>query len=356
MPNLLVLSNKRYHTDFRKYLMRAVERAGGSALHIYCWETIEIFRNNSELHVFTPDIAVDPVIEIIRAHLGTEPLIVLTGLGCNESGLATRLQRALRDVVTVYDVYDDLMYNSSGFELIQRSIQDAIWLSRCAETIVLDSGLLAKYPFAHHIDNASHLQPIPAVAQAAPDRAVYIGSIDDRVDFGWLAAVAARNIAIDIYGRIHPHGKTVERDLSALTARYVNVKFHGGYDNDDLWSILPNYRIGLLPYFTDHAMTRHVNPDKLYHYLNVGLEVIAAPIPQAVRYAAFVHLITTDGPWDAVLRAVGESPRRGGWSAEANSWDQRWRDLLQAVARRLERLQPSGRMPRPADVAWTDFR
>ena len=88
---------------------------------------------------------------------------------------------------------------------------------------------------------------------------------------------------------------------------------------------VPPYRVG-------HPMTRHVNPDKLYHYLNAGLEVLAAPIPQMQRHANNVHLITTDGPWTATLDAVVNAPRRGDWSAENNSWDRRWHELKQAVA------------------------
>ena len=56
MPNLLVLANKRYHTDFRKYLMRAAERAGGRAVHIYCWEQVILSRNGSEQVAFSPDV------------------------------------------------------------------------------------------------------------------------------------------------------------------------------------------------------------------------------------------------------------------------------------------------------------
>ena len=45
--------------------------------------------------------------------------------------------------------------------------------------------------------------------------------------------------------------------------------------NDDLPAILGQFRVGLLPYRVGHPMTDHVNPDKLHHYLNAGLEVVA---------------------------------------------------------------------------------
>lgn len=332
MANLLLLSNKRYHTDFRKYLMRAAERAGGHALHIYCWEQVILSRNGTEYAVFPTDVDEGVILGLVRENLGDGKLIVLTGLGCNEASIATRLQRVLDGAIFVYDVYDDLMFNASGFDRVGRMLQDAIWRCRCTHAVILDAALQDHYPGAYHLDNASHLQPIAAVAQADPRSMIYIGSIDSRVDFTWLDALAAHDVAVTIYGRVHEHAPQMQAELDALLARRRNVSFRGGYDNDDLWSILGNFRVGLLPYRVDHPMTRHVNPDKLYHYLNAGLEVLAAPIPQAQRHSAHVHMITADGLWSEALEAIVAAPRRGDWSATDNSWDRRWSELVQAVS------------------------
>lgn len=331
MPNLLVISNKRYHTDFRKYLMRAAERAGARALHIYCWEQVILARNGNEYATFPHHADEHEVLPLIYEYLGDGQLIVLTGLGGNEASFVARLQRVLNDAVLVYDVYDDLQYNAHGFERVMRLLQDTIWLCRCPRIIVLDGALKERYPRAYHLDNASHMQPIAAVEKADPRNMVYIGSIDGRVDFAWLDALASQGVALSIYGRVHESAPHVGRELDALLKRHSNVIFRGGYDNDDLWTILGNFRVGVLPYRVDHPMTRHVNPDKLYHYLNAGLEVLAAPIPQAVRHAAHIHLITTDGPWPETLEAAVTAPRRGDWSPAAYSWDRRWAELIQAV-------------------------
>jgi hypothetical protein len=332
MPSLLLLANKRYHTDFRKYLMRAAERAGARALHIYCWEQIILARNGSELAMFPTNADEHDVLQLVQENLGDDRLIVLTGLGGHEASLATRLQRVLENAVLVYDVFDDLLFNASGVNRAVRMLQDAIWRCRCTHTIVLDAALKSRYPRAYHIDNASHLQPIAAVEKANPRSLVYIGSIDSRVDFAWLDALSSQGVQLAIYGRIHETAPQAAADLDRLLKRRLNVSFRGGYDNDDLWSILANFRAGVLPYHVDHPMTRHVNPDKLYHYLNAGLEVLAAPIPQALRHAAHIHLVTADGAWREALEAIVSAPRRGEWSAATYSWDQRWAELVQAVA------------------------
>ncbi len=332
MPNLLLLSNKRYHTDFRKYLMRAAERADARALHIYCWEQIILSRHGSEYATFASSVNEHEILQLVRENLGDGRLIVLTGLGGNEAPFASRLQRIFDNAVLVYDVYDDLQFNATGFERGIRMLQDAIWRCRCTHTILLDAALKERYPRAHHLDNASHMQPIASVEKADPRSMVYIGSIDSRVDFTWLDALASQDVTLAIYGRVHESTPHAAVELDALLKRRRNVTFHGGYDNDDLWSILGNFRAGVLPYQVDHPMTRHVNPDKLYHYLNAGLEVLAAPIPQAKRHAAHVHLVASNGPWPEALNAIVTAPRRGDWSAAANSWDRRWPELVQAVA------------------------
>lgn len=332
MPNLLILANKKYKTDFRKYLMRAAERAGARALHIYCWEEVMLSRNGGEYVWFPPDIDEGEILRLIAEYLGPGPMIVLTGLGCNESPIATRLQHALPNAIFVYDVYDDLMFNATGPELAARSLRDGVWRERCSHTIVLDAELGSRYPGAHHLDNASHLRFLPAVWKADPDRAVYVGSIDSRVDFDWLDALMAHGLSLDIYGAIHSEAPEVAPRLERFLARNPKAAFHGAYDNDDLWSILGRYRVGALPYQADHPMTRHVNPDKLYHYLNAGLEVLAAPIPQAARHARHVHLIPADGDWEKAISDVKNRPRRGDWPAAAYSWDARWKELVGFLA------------------------
>ena len=78
-------------------------------------------------------------------------------------------------------------------------------------------------------------------------------------------------------------------------------------------------------------MTEHVNPDKLHHYLNAGLEVIASPIPAARRLERYLHLMTTRGDWAAVLRALGTCRLGENWPRESNTWDRRWAELVNLV-------------------------
>jgi hypothetical protein len=86
-------------------------------------------------------------------------------------------------------------------------------------------------------------------------------------------------------------------------------------------------------------MTTHVNPDKLYHYLNAGLEVIATPIPQAKRLARYLHLVRDVKDLPTAIDAVRTEPRASTWPLEHYTWENRWKQLSHAASPPLPFLQ-----------------
>jgi hypothetical protein len=335
--NLLTFTITRYRRDFRKYLMRAAERCGGNALHVFFLDKIILSWADAERFEFSTGCNSYVVQEIIRDHLKRGPILGLTGLGGTRLDerairLASHLHKDLSDAHWVYDVYDDFLYSAEGAERVRRLMADAVWRSRCEHTIVLDPGLRSRYPTAHHLDNASNVEPLPSVPTVDARKMVFIGSIDRRVDFEWLDALAANNVTIDIFGSVHTvNAAETQQRLDALIQRRQNISYHGLYDNDDLPAILSRFRVGLLPYRVGHPMTDHVNPDKLHHYLNAGLEVVASPIPAARRLKRYLHLMTTGGDWAALLSSLGTTRLPESWPRESNTWDRRWAELLKLV-------------------------
>jgi predicted SAM-dependent methyltransferase len=331
--NILVMANKRYESDFRKYLMRAAVEGGGKAVHVYCWE--EIVLTAAERHVATYPPFAPPalVFEEIKKHLGTAPSIVLTGLGGNSMDFAFATHDFLQDAQLVYDVYDDFRFGTRGLQRWRRMRWDRRWRRYTDWAIVLELGMQRSYPRALHLDNASHLGRLHRPADLTVDNLVYIGSIDHRVDFEWLDALAGHGVRLDIWGRIHSSAPAAEQLIAGLVARHPRVAFRGDYDNDELAGILGRYRVGVLPYKVRHPLTRHVNPDKLYHYLNSGLEVVATPIPQARRMAEYLHL-AAEPDWPRLSKAIADTPRAAKWPIERYSWQHRWTQLQQAATER----------------------
>ena len=338
MPvNLLVFAITRYHRDFRKYLIGAAERAGGKALHILLRDQLILSWAEAERAEYYTKWNSDELAQMIKDHLQPGPVLGLTGLGgasldSRAVAFASRLHKDLFDVHWVYDVYDDFLYDSDGSERVQRLMADAVWRSRCEYSIILDPELQSRYPTAYHLDNASHIEHLPSVAALDARKMVYIGSIDRRVDFQWLDALAANDVTLDIFGSIHEMAAAeTQNQLDALIRRRRNVSFHGPYQNDDLPTILRQFRVGLLPYQVGHPLTEHVNPDKLHHYLNAGLAVIASPIPAARRLKGYVHLMTTHGDWGTVMGALAATRLEENWPRESSTWDRRWGELVNLV-------------------------
>jgi hypothetical protein len=335
--NLLIFANTRYHRDFRKYLIGAAERSGGKGLHLSAREKLILSWADAERAEYSTNCNAYGLREVISNHLQPGPILGLTGLGATRLDeravmVATNLQKDLCDVRWIYDVYDDFMYNMEGSDRVRRLTADAVWRCRCERTIILDPDLRSRYSTAYHLDNASHLEHLSSVATIDARKMVYIGSIDRRVDFEWLDALATNDVTIDIFGSIHTFGAAeTQQQLNALIERRQNVSFHGPYENDDLPAILGRFRVGLLPYRVGRPMTDHVNPDKLRHYLNAGLEVIAAPIPAARRLERYLHLMTTRGDWATVLSELATARSRESWPRESNTWDRRWAELVNLV-------------------------
>jgi hypothetical protein len=333
--NLVVVSSKAYKHDFRKYLVEAASAAGDLAAHVHGWRCLNVTMAGHESPDAPLDIRHPDLLELARKFDGGRNTVVLTGMTAFRSSFGRSIKRILPHATFVYDVYDDFMYGTQGFKRLRRMQRDWMWRLHCHAYMVLEEGMLPRYPGSFHLTNASHMRPVPTDQREQAERVVYIGSIDVRTDFDWLLRLARSGVGIDIWGRPPSGGSTEQKLIDDLCAACSNVAFKGGYINDELPGILGHYRVGVLPYKTAHDWTRHINPDKLYHYLNSGLDVVATDIPQVRRMSDYLQVVgPEDDPAEAVRRALGEH-RVARWDWQANSWSRRWQQLQQAMATRM---------------------
>ena len=313
--NLIVIGNKSYSADFRKHLMRAAEHCGASAIHICCSRETIISMHENTINSYACDTAVEIITESITKLLRQRNTIILTGLNLSAERLTLvrHLKASFVNVKVLYDVSDYYRYGATGYLFQERRKLDMIWQQESDGILILEKGLNSFYPKAFHFDNASHILRSAEPAEVPANHLVYVGSIDSRVDFEWLDALASHAITLDIYGRVHEAAPYINHHLNGFIRSYKNVTFKGSYDNDNLPSILAQYKIGIAPYKVNHTMTDHINPDKIYHYLNAGLEVLATPIPQARRMAQFIHLAPAASDISVALQAAQSAPRNSSW-------------------------------------------
>jgi len=329
IKNLIVISNKSYESDFRKYLMKAAERRKGQVAHIRCHPNLDVF-NDGKSQGESKLIPQHPSLRALSSKFdGGKNTIILTGMNGGKSSFARNLKKLFPHGEFIFDVYDDFRYGKRGLEAYHWFRHDIKWQLHCERTMVLSSDLLWRYPKAFHLDNASHLEP---TIHNKNERMVYIGSIDDRTDMSMLDRILAEGIAIDVYGGIHPRWKEGYDEINRIQIQYPHCRYFGTYENDSLQEILEQYDIGLVPYHTNSTLTRYINPDKIYHYLNSGLNVLASPIPQAKKMEAYLGLLDSR-PLHIQIQELRVMNRAAKWKAEKYSWDFRWQQLASQINR-----------------------
>lgn len=330
--HLIIVSNKAYNGDFRKYLTLAAEAEGVKTAHLQIHEGFTASWEGQQRFTANRESPVQQVCERIMEHIGTSHGICLTGMNGFRSPAAMDAKSCFPRSFFYFDVYDDFRYGSVGKAALKWFWTDMRWRLHTDRRMVLEKSLLWRYPGALHLDNASQVQRPPATPSLR-EGVVYSGSIDHRTDFDILKSVAATGVTLDMHGSIHDSCPEAEIWISTLCATHPNARYFGSYANDNLGDILAKYRIGLVPYKTRSTLTRHINPDKIYHYLNAGLEVIATDIPQARRMSEFLYLLNKGQSVEALLHDAGHGNRAANWDVKANSWAQRWQSLKQDFAR-----------------------
>jgi hypothetical protein len=120
-------------------------------------------------------------------------------------------------------------------------------------------------------------------------------------------------------------------------------------------------------FFRDNAMTRSVNPVKMYEYLAAGLPVVSLPLPEARRFDDAIRIVNTPERFAAACDEVltNDSPDRQAISrlVENETWlskTERISDMIQArlspVSRTLSKpaaeVDPRRRATSDALAAW----
>jgi UDP-galactopyranose mutase len=105
----------------------------------------------------------------------------------------------------------------------------------------------------------------------------FYGVIDERIDFGLLAATAEARPEWSIV-MLGPISKIGEHEL----ARRPNIFYLGAKPYGELPGYLAGWHVGLMPFAINEA-TRFISPTKTPEYLAGGVAVVATPIRDVVR-------------------------------------------------------------------------
>jgi glycosyltransferase involved in cell wall biosynthesis len=167
---------------------------------------------------------------------------------------------------------------------------------------------------------AVDVAPHPLTALRGGPICGYVGVIDERLDYGLIAALA--EVFSD--GHLLLVGPVVKVDPRLLPQR-ANVHFPGRLAYNALPSILSGCDVALMPFALNRA-TASISPTKTLEYFAAGRPVVSTPIADVERsYGDIAYVAPAIEPFvEAVREALAVPPgrlARGLAAAQAQTWD-----------------------------------
>ncbi len=328
--NLLIFSDARLKTDFRKPLLDAARTSGASTIHIYFPQYDEgdiLITDDQGIRLFHPQ-RVDEITDHILARWKPDKDILLTGLNGAFSRSAMSVQRKLRPSLSFYDVYDDVRFGKRGVSAVKVLFKDFLWRRLCRYCLVHNPDLKDVYRNSIVLDTASHVTPMDKEPGVLNENILlYVGSIDERTDFDLIESLLQAGHQIHMYGRTHGRDASVLLTLRRLVDGYHGLKYFGAYDNEDMSNILRYYRFGIVPYKINFALTEYINPHKVYHYLNAGLTVFTTDVPYVRFLKDYVYIIDRHTlVEDLIAKSLCDKHAKV-WNYRHFTWQKRWIEL-----------------------------
>lgn len=205
-------------------------------------------------------------------------------------------------------------------------------LAQADGVVATSDGVLAALPdmaadlprrvLSNGVDTKAFVYRADEPARAAS--VVYVGALDDRVDWQWLTDFAScvPDVAVDLFG---PVSSTVPDGLPG------NVHLKGPAAYSALAGTLSGYTVALMP-FGAGAANAGRSPMKLYEYLATGLHVVATPgFATAATPPPGVHVVSDGRTAAGVALTLLDTPGRnaaGVSAATTQDWSHRAHALL----------------------------
>src|SRR5262249_35249785 len=151
----------------------------------------------------------------------------------------------------------------------------------------------------------------------------FVGNLEAKIDIELIGKLAQRFKDCQVVLLGSTHANPAVRQLE----KYGNVRMPGVVPYEQIGAWMSRFDVAIVPHL-NMAMTRNMNPLKLYVYLSANIPVVSTEIFNIARDAELVSVATTHDDFVARVAAVlAEGRSRGaGQSAYAleNSWAKRF--------------------------------
>lgn len=334
---LIALARDSYEDYFRRELLEEAERDGVDVRFVGFRRRegrIDLVRERTVVRSLPLTATPRSILEFACAGNEAGETILLNTAGYNWFWHVLYLRYAIPRAFLVFDVHDWLYYDATFPKVFAMRCVDWLYRKTSDGVMLLSPELLPHYPGGFVLDNASHIEGGGAEKSQSPEVAV-LASFDNRLDFELLERLLdlLPEVRFHFHGWVRAEYPGVQDRLHALCQR-GNAYYHGPYENAELETLLASYRVGLIPYATTNRVNRYVNPDKIYHYLRAGMEVVATPIPQARRMEDYVHVAATATEFASRISTLlgGKEGKHPGRLGSRFHWSERWPSFQRFLA------------------------
>jgi glycosyltransferase involved in cell wall biosynthesis len=219
--------------------------------------------------------------------------------------MAIDLARALMPRLLVYDVMDDLAsFAGAPPELLLRqrkALDEASVVFTGGRSIHRGVGGRnpRTYLFPSGVD-VEHYAPARALRRTRTRPvAGYVGVVDERLDLGLVADLAAALPDWDV----QLVGPVTKIDASSLPLA-DNIHYAGKQPYEKLPDVMAGFDVALMPFAMNDA-TRSISPTKTLEYLAAGLPVVSTRVPDVVAdFGSFVELADDGAAFATACRDV----------------------------------------------------
>lgn len=256
--------------------------------------------------------------------------------------LGNALAGKLEEQLLAYYCYDEI--SAAPWIARHGARHEQQFLAKVDVTIVSSQGLYDQKkestPAITLVKNGVNLDVFKPTGQRPADLPTgpvigYVGSVDDRLDYKLLAAIALNHpeASLVFVGRI-----MAEQTVRQL-GRLPNVYLLGSKPVEQLGDYLAAFSVGLIP-FVKNDLTAGIYPLKINEYLALGLPVVSTSFADLSDFTGFIEEAADTATFlKATERALsGHAPadptaRRN--FAAGNSWQGRAEKLATTLAEQL---------------------
>ena len=289
--------------DYLDYLERVFKRYGVGERRVIFWVCPNNFRFPSIERRFQPDLIVADVIDDQRKWDTT--------LEHEE-----RLTRNYREILGRSDL---VFVNCDNVLRSMREFADNIYLLPNAAEIL-------------EPEACSWNKPLELARMRGPVIG-YVGNLDAvRINLELLEAVAADRPDWNLVfiGSMHRGGQILR------LSKFKNVHFLGVRIHDDAVRYIRHFDVAIIPHH-DNALTRNMNPLKLYVYFSLHVPVVTTPIANTEDFQDFVRIGRTPADFIGQIEdCLEENPVSVNReylrvTVERNSWPERVKRILELI-------------------------